>query len=159
MEMIRKNKSLATQLREMKVGQTITISARSGVPFNTLKNTAGRLRKEGYDYKLSTEGLPKGACTITRVEPRAQIERPSLRRSDRTDHDIVVLKALPGNQVLSQAKVATTFEVDYTQAGEPRHISLPVIYDRYEYWSKRMREAGETAANNYIAKLIEDTLQ
>jgi len=149
--MIRKNKSLTSQLREMKIGQTITIGARSGVVIATIQRTAGRLRKEGYDYIVNTAGLPKGACSITRVEPRAQI--------DRIDHDIVVLKALPGNQVLSQAKVATTFEVDYTQAGEPRHISLPVIYDRYEYWSKRMREAGETAANRYIAKLIEDSLQ
>lgn len=146
--MIHKSTPLSGQLRAMKIGETFTINPRSPIPIRTIQQTAVRLRKEGYDYSISTAGMPKGACTITRIEPR-----------QRTDHEIVVTKAIPSSQALTTQEIATTFEIDYTQAGEPKHMQLPVIYDRYEYWNKRLKEAGEDAANKYIAKLVEDTLQ
>lgn len=135
----------------MEIGQTFVVNARSGIKYKTLESTAGRLRKEGYYYSLGVVGLPKGSCRVTRIEPRAE----------RTDHEIVVLKAICGNHLQSTKSkaIATTLEVDYTQAGEPKHTSLAVIYDQYEHWQRKLKGSGTEAGNRYIAKLIEDTLQ
>lgn len=146
--MLHKSTPLAAQLRAMKIGESFTTHARSPIPVRTIQQTAVRLRKEGYNFYVCTTGLPKGSCQVTRIEPVNKI-----------DHDIVVISAIPISQAVTTGEIATTFEVEYSEAGEPKQMRLPVIYDRYEYWRKRMTEAGEEAANKYIAKLIEDSLQ
>ena len=149
--MIHKSTTLSAQLRNMEIGQSFVVNARSGIKYKTLEGTATRLRKEGYCFSLSVVGLPKGSCRVTRIEPRPE----------RTDHQIVVLKAICNNHLQSTKSkaIATTLEVDYTQGGTPEHTSLSIIYDQYEHWQRRLKEGGTDAANRYIAKLIEDTLQ
>lgn len=149
--MIHKSTTLSAQLRNMEIGQSFVVNARSGIPVDTIKRTARRLHAEGYDFFVSISNLPKGSCRVTRIEPRAE----------RTDHEIVVLKATCGNHLQSTKSkaIATTLEVDYTQAGEPKHTTLAVIYDQYEHWQRRLKDTGTEAGNRYIAKLIEDTLQ
>jgi len=147
--MIRKNKSIASQFREMQIGQTITIGARSGIPIKTLETTARRLKKEGYWYSLSVVGLPKGACAVTRIYPR-----PARRA-----YQIVVHKAV-FNEPEGIRFGATELTLDYSLDGEEhKGERFPIIYDQYEYWQRKIRLQGEEAANRYIAKLIEDSLQ
>lgn len=147
--MIRKNKSVSEQLRAMKIGESIIVNARSGISPKTLNSTAGRLHKEGYDFTTSIVGLPKGACRVTRIEPRPRTERVVRVAPDK----IIVQKAVPGAEVSSTKEIATTFEIDYLEDGTPSHISLPVTYDQYKYWRKR-NEISEDAGNSYLAKLI-----
>ena len=86
--MIHKSTSLTAQLRAMKIGETFKVNARSGIDTEVIKSTAKRLRKEGYDYTIITAGLPKGACLVSRIEPRERVERPKERKENRVDHHI-----------------------------------------------------------------------
>ncbi len=148
--MIRKNKSLTGQLRDMEIGESMTVNARSGISPRTLSVTAGKLRKEGYDYTLSIVGLPKGACKVTRIEPR---ERKTAEKKPLADIDVVVLNASHDEQVFSRKDIATTFKIECVKDGEPKTIDMAVTYDQYKWWRKR-NAVSEEAGNEYLARLV-----
>lgn len=150
--MIRKNKSLTGQLRDMEIGESMTVNARAGISVETLRGTAKRLRNEGYDYAITIAGLPKGACKVTRIEPRERPERQQ-RQKPLADIDVVVLNASHDEQVFSRKDIATTFKIECVKDGEPKTIYMTVTYDQYKWWRKR-NAVSEEAGNEYLARLI-----